>query len=88
MPPRDHFRPPLADRRSREGFHGGWPMMIVEKLNRNLPQRYVAEPQVRLGSSIEIGVATSEEDGVGSPPAGGRGAESVSPTPPPPTTTT
>ena len=29
MPLRDHFRPPLADRRSWEGFHGGWPTMIV-----------------------------------------------------------
>ena len=29
MPLRDHFRPPLADRRSWEGFHGQWPAMIV-----------------------------------------------------------
>jgi hypothetical protein len=36
--------------------------MIVIGLNRNLPQRYVAEPQVHLGSSIEIDVATYEED--------------------------
>jgi hypothetical protein len=39
MPLRDHFRPPLADRRSWEGFHGGWPMMIVQGLNRTLPLR-------------------------------------------------
>ena len=51
MPLRDHFRPPLTDRRSWEGLHGGWPMMIVIGLNRRLPQRYVAEPQVHLGSS-------------------------------------
>ncbi len=37
MPLRDHFRPPLADRRSWEGFHGGWPTMIVIGLNRKLP---------------------------------------------------
>jgi hypothetical protein len=29
MPLRDHFRPPLDDLTSWEGFHGGWPMMIV-----------------------------------------------------------
>ena len=29
MPLRDHFRAPLADRRSWEGVHGQWPMMIV-----------------------------------------------------------
>ena len=45
-------------------------MMIVAGLNRKLPQRYVAEPQVHLGSSIEIDVATYEEDEAGSPAAG------------------
>ncbi|HBI43624.1 MAG TPA: hypothetical protein DDY78_12360 [Planctomycetales bacterium] len=29
MPLRDHFRPPLDDETQWEGFHGGWPMMIV-----------------------------------------------------------
>jgi hypothetical protein len=61
MPLRDHFRPPLSDRRSWEGFHGGWPMMIVNALGQKLPERYVAEPQVHLGSSIDIDVATYEE---------------------------
>ena len=36
-------------------------MMIVIGLNRNLPERYVAEPQIHLGSSIEVDVATYEE---------------------------
>jgi hypothetical protein len=45
MPLRDHFRPPLSDERSWEGFHGGWPMMIAAALNRRLPRRFVAEPQ-------------------------------------------
>jgi hypothetical protein len=62
MPLRDHFRPPLADRRSWEGFHGGWPMMIVNALGPKLPERYIAEPQVHLGSSIEIDVATYGQD--------------------------
>ncbi len=69
MPLRDHFRPPLG---KREGFHGGWPMKIVEGLSRKLPQRYVAEPQVHLGSSIEVDVATYEEDRVDSLSAGER----------------
>ena len=70
MPLRDHFRSPLADRRSWDGLHGGWPTMIVVGLNRNLPQRYVAEPQVHLGSSIEVDVAAYEQDEAGSPAAG------------------
>ena len=31
---RDHFRSPLADRRSWDGFHRQWPAMIVIGLNR------------------------------------------------------
>jgi hypothetical protein len=62
MPLRDHFRPPLSDRRSWEGFHGGWPMMIVDVLGRSLPPRYIAEPQVHLGASIEVDVATYEDN--------------------------
>jgi hypothetical protein len=37
-------------------------MMIVNALGQRLPQRYIAEPQVHLGSSIEIDVATYEGD--------------------------
>jgi Protein of unknown function (DUF4058) len=70
MPLRDHFRPPLTDRRSWDGLHGQWPAMIVIGLNRRLPRRYVAEPQVHLGSSVEIDVATYEEDEAGLAAAG------------------
>jgi len=70
MPLRDHFRPPLSDQRSWEGFHGGWPMMIVNALGRRLPQRFIAEPQVHLGSSIEIDVATYEGEEMDFPPSG------------------
>jgi hypothetical protein len=58
MPLRDHFHSPLTDRRSWDGLHGAWPTIIVIGLNRNLPQRYVAEPQIHLGS-IEVDVATA-----------------------------
>jgi len=62
MPLRDHFRPPLDDRTSWDGFHGQWPSMIVLALSERLPRRYVAAPHVHLGSSIEVDVATYEED--------------------------
>jgi hypothetical protein len=60
MPLRDHFRPPLTHRRSWDWLHGGWPMTIASCLNRLLPERYVAGPQVHLGS-IEIDVAAYDE---------------------------
>jgi hypothetical protein len=62
MPLRDHFRPPLDDLTSWEGFHGQWPAMIAQTLARKLPRRYVAAPRVHSGSSIEIDVATYEQD--------------------------
>ncbi len=54
MPLRDHFRTPLDDKTSWEGFHGQWPAMLVIALSRKLPPRYAAEPRVHLGSSFEI----------------------------------
>ena len=67
MPLRDHFHAPLADRRSWEAVHGGWPMIIVMELSRKLPVGYSAEPSVHFGSSIEVDVATFEEDRSESP---------------------
>jgi hypothetical protein len=57
MPLRDHFRPPLSKRTSWEGLYGGWPMVIVQHLATTLPERYIAEPRVHLGSQVEIDVA-------------------------------
>lgn len=62
MPLRDHFRPPLERRRHWQGLHGQWPGMLVLDLSKRLPPRYVAEPQVKLGASVEIDVATFDED--------------------------
>jgi Protein of unknown function (DUF4058) len=62
MPLRDHFRPPLDELTSWEGFHGGWPMMIVQSLQRRLPTRYVAAPRVHLGSMIEIDIAAYDQE--------------------------
>src|SRR3954467_3251313 len=62
MPLRDHFRPPLDDVTSWEGFHGGWPMVIVQHLRKRLPSGFVAEPRVHSGSQVEIDVAAVEKD--------------------------
>jgi hypothetical protein len=61
MPLRDHFRPPLDNKRSWEELHGQWPAMIVMALNARLPQRYVAAPRVHRGAYFEIDVASFEE---------------------------
>jgi hypothetical protein len=54
MPLRDHFRPPLDDLTSWEGFHGGWPMVIVQSLVRKLPLQFIAAPRVHSGAFVEI----------------------------------
>jgi hypothetical protein len=58
MPLRDHFRPPVSKQSLWEGFHGGWPCMIVQQLAPGLPDSFVAEPRVHLGSYYEIYVCT------------------------------
>ncbi|MGH7135815.1 MAG: DUF4058 family protein [Pirellulales bacterium] len=62
MPLRDHFHPPVSKRSSWEGFHGGWPMQIVRELAPRLPEGFVAEPRVHLGSYYEIDVSAFEHD--------------------------
>ncbi len=54
MPLRDHFRPPLDDVHSWDELHGGWPMMIVQKLIEVLPEPYFAAPGVHLGTRYEL----------------------------------
>jgi hypothetical protein len=61
MPLRDHFRPPVSKHSSWEGFHGGWPMEIARVLGPHLPDNYVAEPRVHLGTYYEIDVCTFED---------------------------
>jgi hypothetical protein len=64
VPLRDHFHPPLENRRHWEGFHGQWPGVIVQYLSDKLPPQYFAEPRVHAGSRVEIDVAGfHEEDG-------------------------
>jgi hypothetical protein len=65
MPLRDHFRPPVSKRASWEGFHSLWPGVMVQMLADHLPDGYVAEPRVQLGSFYEIDICELEkyEDG-------------------------
>lgn len=78
MPLRDHFRPPVVEQSSRESFHAGWPMVIVQGIRDLLPPGYVAVPRVRLGTEMEIdiGALGSRDDlsyGVASQRDGGTG---------------
>ena len=50
MPLRDHFRLPVWKQASLEGFHGGSPMTMVQQLSKVLPDEFVAEPRVHLGT--------------------------------------
>lgn len=62
MPLLDHFHQPLSSQRPWEGFHSTWAAAIAEHLNESrLPERYVALPQVRRGTAIEVDVATLRE---------------------------
>src|SRR2546422_10975209 len=62
MPLRNHFRPPVTPKNSWEGFHGGWPMTMVQQLSRKLPPEFTAEPRAHLGSYFEIDVCAYEQD--------------------------
>jgi hypothetical protein len=63
MPLRDHFRPPLSLRKSWEGIHTAWAVMMVTRLNGTLlSKRFESEPNVHRGSQIEIDVANYAED--------------------------
>ena len=62
MPLRDHFRPPTSTIASWEELHGGWPMVIVQQLRKQLPPGYVSGPRVHAGAQVEIDVATFEKD--------------------------
>lgn len=62
MPLRDHFRPPVSQKSSWEGFHGMWPATIVQHLRKLLPPGFTAEPRVRLGMAMEIDVGALDSD--------------------------
>src|SRR4051794_6866475 len=70
MPLRDHFHAPLDDFTSWDGFHGGWPMVIVQHLGKILPPPYVAAPRVHPGSPGEIDVSAYDTEPTTSVEAG------------------
>jgi len=61
MPLRDHFHT-TSTYLKWEALHGGWPMMISQRLNSILPEEYIAQPSVRLGEVMEIDVAALERE--------------------------
>ena len=62
MPLRDHFRPPVSRLVSWEEIHGQWPARIVIQLKELLPPGFVSGPRVHAGPSVEIDIATYEQD--------------------------
>ena len=64
MPLRDHFHS-SSTYLKWEALHGGWPMIIAQRLNSVLPEEYIAQPSVRLGDMMEIDIATLERESVG-----------------------
>ena len=62
MPLRDHFHPPVELRMSWEGFHAQWPAMMILRLLPHLPEGYIAEPGVHLGTRFEVDVGAYEQE--------------------------
>ncbi len=62
MPLRDHFRPPVLNIASWEGFHGLLPGVFVLQLSKILPEDFSVEPRVHLGNQFEIDVNAFESD--------------------------
>ncbi len=60
MPLRDHFHPPLSERRQWASFHSRWSNTIADALTEILPPGYYADPEAHAGSTVEIDVATFE----------------------------
>src|SRR5207253_10850865 len=72
MPLRDHFHPPLTDRRPWESFHTTWAATLADALNHGiLPSGYIALEQVHAGPAIEIDVASFGEPSAGISKDGG-----------------
>lgn len=57
---RDHFHPPLSERRHWHSFHNGWAYNLAANLNQTLPKGYFAEANVQFG--IEIDTAVFDEN--------------------------
>ncbi len=52
MPLRDHFHPPLSDRKDWNGVHQAWAVTMVQRLNGVLlTSEYESLPDVHLGTA-------------------------------------
>jgi hypothetical protein len=59
MPLLDHFHAPLHGSRRWEGFHHAWAVTLADLLNNSvLPSDYHAEPEISIGPTLEVDVAT------------------------------
>jgi hypothetical protein len=62
MPLLDHFRPPVSTRKPWEVVHGGWAVLIAQRLNSAiLTREFESEQHVHRGTRVEIDVATYED---------------------------
>jgi hypothetical protein len=76
MPLRDHFHT-TSTLLNWEALHGGWPMIIVQRLNSLLPKEYVAQPRVYRGTRMEIDIGPLEREASDGTPSQGGGAAGV-----------
>ncbi len=81
MPLLNHFVPPFSITHPWRGFHSAWATSLTRQLNEGvLPERFWAIPNIDLGGSFEIDVATL---GQSSPEEGGGGVLAWAPPAPP-----
>lgn len=63
MPLLDHFHPPVSTRKPWEVVHGGWAVLIAQRLNAAiLTREYESEQHVHRGTRVEIDVATYDTE--------------------------
>jgi hypothetical protein len=80
MPLLDHFHPPLSAERRWESFHSSWATKIADALTeRWLPPNYIAEEHIHIGPSVEIDVATFEQDAPATREEGGPAVATMGP---------
>jgi hypothetical protein len=74
MPLLDHFQPPWLTVRPWDAFHATWATALAEQLNEGLlPPSFVALPLTKVGTRVEIDVATVNGAGSAGPPPGAGG---------------
>jgi len=62
MPLHDHFRPPIDRKHAWESFHRRWIVSLADALNSRLPERFLAENQVRIGQTTEADVVEFDQN--------------------------